>query len=54
MNNKENDMKRPLDEEVIPEELVEKVSGGTGVDECYLNTAYGVNTAYAFNTSKFF
>jgi len=53
MNSKENDMKRPLDEEVIPEELEEKVNGGTGINGCYLNTAYGVNTAFGFNATNF-
>lgn len=49
MSNKENDVKRPLDEEIIPEELEEKVSGGTGINGCYYNSAFGVNTAFGIN-----
>ena len=52
MDNKEKDMKRPLDEEIIPEELEEKVSGGTGINGCYINMAFGINTPDFLNNAE--
>ncbi|MCR5137634.1 MAG: hypothetical protein K6C12_11210 [Oscillospiraceae bacterium] len=43
MNNRENDTKRPLDAEKLPEEYEEKIVGGTGINGFNFNAGYGIN-----------
>ncbi len=54
MHNKENDKKRPLDAEKLPEGFDAGVVGGSAINACNFNTAFnGSNFNTAFNGSNF-
>ena len=57
MHNKENDKKRPLDAEKLPEGFDAGVVGGSAINACNFNTAFNgsnFNTAVFINTSQTF
>ena len=48
MHNKENDKKRPLDAEKLPEGFDAGVVGGSAINACNFNAAYFINTPQTF------